>query len=144
MHATALSLPLGARRLAALALSLSLTGSLLRAAPKDADAFPTFDSYIKVSGQAADVTGNGAAYAERAHSPEAGSYGIEDMHYYKDVDETTSLTFDGRAMFGRRITSASSSSSAASSARSMSATRVSGPSTTASAASFRRTAPGCR
>src|SRR6478736_316980 len=57
MHATASSLSFRAHRLAALALALSLTGAGLQAAPKDKDAFPTFDSYIKVSGQAADVTG---------------------------------------------------------------------------------------
>jgi hypothetical protein len=99
MHAIALRLPPGARRLATLALVLGLTGTGLQAA-KDADAFPTFDSYIKVSGQAADVTGNGAAFAERAHLPESGAYGIEDLHFYKDVNDTTSLTVDGRALFG--------------------------------------------
>ena len=100
MHAIASSLPHRARRLATLALTLGLTGTVLRAAPKEADAFPTFDSYIKVSGQVADVSGNGAAYAERAHIPESGAYGIEDLHFYKDVNDTTSLTVDGRALFG--------------------------------------------
>ena len=32
--------------------------------------------------------------------PESGTYGIEDLHYYKDLNDTTSLVFDGRAMGG--------------------------------------------
>ena len=100
MHATALTLPLGTRRLAALALALTCTGIGLRADTKDTDAFPTFDSYIKVSGQAAAVTGNAAAYAERARAPESGAYGIEDMHVSKDLNPNTSLIFDGRALTG--------------------------------------------
>jgi len=102
MHATALTHPFGASRLApvALALALSLGGTGLRADPKDTDAFPSFESYIKVSGQAPAVTGNPAAFAERAHMPEAGAYGIEDLHYYKDLNDKTGLTIDGRALFG--------------------------------------------
>lgn len=99
MHATASALPSGTRRLAALTLAFTLTGIGLHA-QKDTDAFPTFDSYIKVSGQAPSVTGNGAAYAERAHSPESGAYGIEDLHFSKDVNDNTSMVFDGRALFG--------------------------------------------
>ena len=76
MHATASTLPTATRRFAAFALAFGLAGAGLRADTKDTDAFPTFDSYIKVSGQAPSITGNGAAYAERAHSPESGAYGI--------------------------------------------------------------------
>jgi len=106
MHATASTLPTATRRFAAFALAFGLAGAGLRADTKDTDAFPTFDSYIKVSGQAPSITGNGAAYAERAHSPESGAYGIEDLHYYKDVNDATSLVIDGRALFGAELTNA--------------------------------------
>ncbi|MEJ1972349.1 MAG: hypothetical protein WDM96_07775 [Lacunisphaera sp.] len=100
MHATAFSPSLRVRRLAALLIVLGLTGAGLRADPKDTDAFPNFESYIKVSGQAPSVTGDAAAYAQRAHLPESGAYGIEDLHLSKDLDKTTGLVIDGHALAG--------------------------------------------
>jgi len=100
MHANASRLRRRVRRLAALTLALSLTGTGLRAAPPEADAFPNFDSYIKVSGQAPFVSGDAAAYAERHQVPEDGSYGIEDLHLVRDVGESTTMVIDGKALLG--------------------------------------------
>jgi hypothetical protein len=65
-----------------------------------ADAFPTFESYIKITGQAPSITGNDAAFQKRVQQPKGGGAGIEDLHYSKDLDETTALLFDGRALAG--------------------------------------------
>jgi len=99
MHAIATPLSHRARRLAALGLTLSLAGITL-AADKDADAFPNFESYVKVSGKAPSVTGDPAAYAERYQVPEEGTYGIEDLHLSKDVGNDTTMVIDGKALFG--------------------------------------------
>jgi len=69
-------------------------------APALADAFPTFDSYIKISGQAPWTTGDKAAYATRMGAPVAGSGGIEDFQYTKDINDTTNLLVDGHAIAG--------------------------------------------
>lgn len=100
MDANLLPFSPAARRIAALTLILGLTGSGLCAADKDTDAFPAFDSYIKVSGQAPSISGNAAAYAERARSPESGAYGIEDLHLNKDLSKDINLAIDGRALSG--------------------------------------------
>ena len=44
---------------------------------------------ISPSGKIPSVTGNPAAFAERNHMPESGSYGIEAFHFTKDVDKDT-------------------------------------------------------
>ncbi len=85
-----------------------LTGSLLvlagvhaRAAdPVTPDAFPNFDSYIKISGQAASISGNSAAFQNRTRQPDNGGAGIEDLHIEKDLSKTSSLIIDGRALTG--------------------------------------------
>ena len=64
------------------------------------DAFPTYDSYIKISGQGASITGDKAAFRDRMRQPENGSYGIEDLRYIKDLSKETNLTIDGRALSG--------------------------------------------
>ena len=69
-------------------------------APAQADAFPTFDSYVKLSGQAPWTTGDKAAYASRMGAPVAGSGGIEDFHYTKDINDSTNLLIDGHAIGG--------------------------------------------
>lgn len=100
MHASPFTLPRSASRFAGLALALCLTGVGLSAATKDTDAFPTFESFIKVSGKAPSVTGNPAAFAERFHAPETGSYGIEALHLSRDLDKTTNVVIDGKALVG--------------------------------------------
>ncbi len=65
-----------------------------------ADAFPVFDSYIKVTGQAASITGDSAAYAKRFQRPTDGSYGIEDLHFSRDLGKAASMDIDGRALSG--------------------------------------------
>ena len=69
-------------------------------APAQADAFPNYESYIKVSGQDASVTGDPAAFANRTGSPKAGAGGIEDFYYSKDLTDSTTMTIDGHALAG--------------------------------------------
>jgi hypothetical protein len=64
------------------------------------DAFPDFESYIKVAGYAPFVTGDEKAFQARSQQSSAGSAGIEDLYYAKDLNDTTSLTFTGHAMAG--------------------------------------------
>lgn len=70
------------------------------AATPPTDAFPTFESYIKISGQAASIQGNEAAFKNRTQQPSNGGAGIEDLHVAKDVSKTTTLEVDGRALAG--------------------------------------------
>jgi len=65
-----------------------------------ADAFPNFDSYVKISGQAPSITGNKAAFQDRLHQSDSGSGGIEDLHYSRDVSKDTNMVIDGHALFG--------------------------------------------
>ena len=74
---------------------LALSGAR---AQTPSDAFPTFDSYIKITGQNASVNGNEAAFQRRLQQSKGGGVGIEDLHYSKDLDETNTLVFDGHAM----------------------------------------------
>lgn len=82
--------------------ALLLTGGLLPAAraAEDADAFPTFESYIKFAGQAPWVSGAKSSYQARNRASGDGSLGIEDLHYYKDVSRTSFYEIDGHALFG--------------------------------------------
>lgn len=87
---------------------LILAGTLLalpaiRVLASDApasDVFPDFESYIKVAGQAPWITGDNKAFEARAQQPSAGSVGIEDLYFAKDLNDTTSMTFTGHAMEG--------------------------------------------
>lgn len=65
-----------------------------------ADAFPQFDSYIKITGQAPSVTGKDASYARRLQMPANGTYGIEALHFTKDMADNTTVEFDGHALAG--------------------------------------------
>ena len=65
-----------------------------------ADAFPLFESYVKITGLAPSVTGKDSSYARRFQAPANGSYGIEALHYAKDVSDNTNVSFDGRALTG--------------------------------------------
>jgi hypothetical protein len=64
------------------------------------DAFPLFESYIKITGQAPSVSGKDSSYARRLQMPANGTYGIEALHYSKDASDNTTVTFDGRALSG--------------------------------------------
>ncbi len=64
------------------------------------DAFPDFESYIKISGQAAAITDNKAAFENRTKQPDDAGAGIEDLHYAKDLSKTTTLVIDGKALTG--------------------------------------------
>ena len=64
------------------------------------DAFPNFESYIKLSGQAPVISGSESAFSRRLQRPPEGGAGIEELHYTKDIGKDQSLTFDGRALTG--------------------------------------------
>lgn len=100
MHST---LPTLKRSLGLLALAGGLALTVARAADDPAaavDSFPSFESYIKVSGYAPFVAGDHAAYNAQAESPTAGAFGIEDMALSKDLSNDVSLAFNGKAMDG--------------------------------------------
>ena len=79
---------------------LLLAGVQARGADKaQADAFPNFESYIKLSGQAASVNGDKAAYETRTKQAKDG-VGIEDLHITKDTSKTTTVVIDGHALTG--------------------------------------------
>jgi hypothetical protein len=82
------------------ALSLTVSLSVAADAPTNADAFPTYESYIKVTGQTAWISGDDASYAARQSTPTWGSFGIEDFNFTKDLSDATTLTVNGHALEG--------------------------------------------
>ncbi len=82
------------------ALSLTAPRAAGADAATQADAFPNYESYIKVSGQTPWVTGDPAAFMNRTQTPSTGAAGIEDFYYSKDLTEDTTLTIDGHALGG--------------------------------------------
>ncbi len=64
------------------------------------DAFPKFESYIKISGQAPSVSGNESSFQRRLQQNANGGLGIEALHYTRDLSKDTSLQIDGRALYG--------------------------------------------
>jgi hypothetical protein len=64
------------------------------------DALPTFESYVKISGQAASISGNDAAFQNRTRQPSDAGVGIEDLHVSKDLSKTSTLVIDGKALTG--------------------------------------------
>ncbi|MFA6961140.1 MAG: TonB-dependent receptor [Opitutaceae bacterium] len=83
-----------------LTATLVAAPQLSAADAKNSDAFPVFDSYIKVSGQAASITGNGAAYQANTGQSQQNGAGIEEFHYSKELPKDNTLTMDGRALSG--------------------------------------------
>lgn len=81
-------------------LVLPVTRAASAGIPTDADAFPSFESYIKVSGQAPWISGDSAAFATRNSAPATGSGGIEDFFYTKDTSDSTTIKVNGRALGG--------------------------------------------
>jgi hypothetical protein len=102
MHLTISSLRRRAGLIGAGAILALLPGLRTAAAdsPTQADAFPNYESYIKISGQAPFISGDSAAFANRNSQPAAGSGGIEDLYYTKDLSKTTTVTINGRALGG--------------------------------------------
>ena len=90
--------------IATFALAGSAAHAAAAAAKPDAspneDAFPNYESYIKISGQAAAISGDGAAFQNRLRQPENGGAGIEDLHFNKIISRRTAVTLDGRALTG--------------------------------------------
>ena len=82
--------------------ALALPGVRLAAAPApaEADAFPTYESYIKVSGEAPFITGDTAAFAQRSGTSSNGTYGIEDLFITKDLGNDINMKVNGKAMDG--------------------------------------------
>ena len=81
--------------------SLALTALPVRGSEKAlaADAFPTFESYIKITGQAPSVSGDEKAYQRRMQQSSSGGIGIEDLHYLKEGKDV-STEINGKAMTG--------------------------------------------
>jgi len=69
-------------------------------AAEEADAFPVFESYIRVTGRAPDVSGSDTAYQTGTREYHNGAVGVEALHIYKDVSRTSAYEIDGRALFG--------------------------------------------
>jgi hypothetical protein len=82
------------------AFALSGVRTVAADAPAQADAFPTPDNYITVSGVAPFVSGDKAAFDARTGMPSAGSGGIEDLSYAKDLSKDVSITLNGHALGG--------------------------------------------
>ena len=83
------------------ATSLALLASTQLSAADLSDAFPAFDSYIKVTGQAASIVGDASAFQQRTGQSEfRDGVGIEDFRYSKDLNKTTTFTTDGHALSG--------------------------------------------
>jgi hypothetical protein len=89
------------RGIAGLGAALGLTASLAAGdAPAQADAFPSYESYIKISGEAPWMTGDPASFATRSGTPNAGAVGIEDLYFTKDLTNSTTIVVDGHALEG--------------------------------------------
>lgn len=95
-------LPRGAGFLCACAaLALGSTAALADdSSSGGADAFPDYESYIKLSGYMPSINGDSAAFAQRNGAPAAGSYGIEDLYFTKNLNDSTTLDVNGKALTG--------------------------------------------
>ncbi len=101
MHTTSSLIRLASLVCAGAALSLPVTRLAAAGTPAEADAFPSYESYVKVSGESPFITGDGAAFAQRTGVPSTtGTYGIEDLFITKDLSKDTNLKVNGHAMDG--------------------------------------------
>ncbi|HVS52861.1 MAG TPA: hypothetical protein VHD62_10955 [Opitutaceae bacterium] len=67
----------------------------------ESDALPTFtENYVKVSALGASMGGSHAAFQKATQISKQGTGGIEEFNYTKDLDKTTSVQVDGRALPG--------------------------------------------
>lgn len=67
-------------------------------AAAEADAFPTFEDYLKLSGQAVWTDGHGAAFQAQNWTSKSGAGGIEDFLYSKDLSKDVTMKMDGHAL----------------------------------------------
>lgn len=79
-------------------VALALASARLSAA-ENSDALPVFESYIKISGHAADIAGTKSSYQTRTKEPKSGA-GIEELYLTKELNKTTSYVIEGRALAG--------------------------------------------
>lgn len=86
------------RRAGVLTATLLALPSVRVTAADKTDAFPTFDSYIKISGQSASISGDRAAFQARTGEPKDVSGGLEELHYIYDLSKETTLKVDARAL----------------------------------------------
>ncbi len=101
MHTTSSLLRIASLLCASAALTVPVTRLAAAAAPAEADAFPSYESYIKISGESPFITGDGAAFAARSGVPsKTGTYGIEDLFVTKDLAKDINLKMNGHAMDG--------------------------------------------
>jgi hypothetical protein len=78
--------------------ALLCSGSFAAAAAAG-DTQPESQSYIKLSGRAADTKGSEASQAARTQEPKHG-VGIEELFYTKELTKTTTVVLEGRALDG--------------------------------------------
>jgi hypothetical protein len=90
------------RRAGVLSSGLLLVSSLpaLAADKAEADAFPVRESYVKITGQAASISGSESSFQSRTQQPANTGAGIEELRIVRDLSKTTSLTIDGKALTG--------------------------------------------
>ncbi len=69
-------------------------------APSQGDSLAPSDNYIKVSGLAPFVSDDKPAFAARTGSPAAGSGGIEDFSFAKDLSGDSTMNVNGHAIGG--------------------------------------------
>ncbi len=72
----------------------------LAADKAEADAFPHNESYVKITGQAAAVSGSDTSFQSRTRQPAGGGAGIEELHIVKELSKTSSLVIEGKALTG--------------------------------------------
>lgn len=96
MNVNTLSLLRGVSLAAGAALLCSGNPALAAAT---GDAMPEFQSYIKISGRAADTKGSESSQAARTQEPKRGA-GIEELYYTKELSKTTNMVLEGRALGG--------------------------------------------
>lgn len=78
-----------------------LAGLAMVTAVQADERFPNFESYIKITGRAADVQGNASSFARRHQMPDNGSWGIEALRISKELNGDVSLSIDGKALLGK-------------------------------------------
>ena len=85
-------------RTASLVAGAVLALSSLRSTGTEADAIPSFDNHLNLSGEAVGVGGDKTAFQARNWTSKSGAYGIEDFRYSKDVAKDVTLVMDGHAL----------------------------------------------
>ncbi|HVU23850.1 MAG TPA: hypothetical protein VHE13_06965 [Opitutus sp.] len=76
-------------------VGLGLTPTATRAA----DTAASYDNFVEFSAGGADIRGDKSQYEKIAHQKDAWG-GLSGFHYGQDLNKTTTLTLDGRALVG--------------------------------------------